>query len=46
MLRNKSNVYSLFGDIDLAQQTTPQSSALNALFLIYAHLFYLMHYNV
>ena len=46
MLRNKSNYYSLFSDTDLAQQTIPHSSASNVLFLIYAHLFYLMHHNV
>ena len=40
MLRNRSNVYSMFGDTDLAQQTIPLSSASDALFLIYAHLFY------
>ena len=45
-LRNKSSVYSLFGDTDLAQQTALQSSATIVLFLIYAHVFYLMHYNV
>ena len=45
-LRNKSNVYSLFGDTDLAQQTIPHSSASNFLFLIYARLFYLMHHSV
>ena len=45
-LRNKSNVYSLFGSTDLAQQTIPHSSASNVLFLFYARLFYLMHHNV
>ena len=45
-LRNKSNVYSLFGDADLAQQTIAHNSASNILFLFYAHLLYLMHHNV
>ena len=45
-MKNENNVYLLFGDADLAQQTIPHSSASNILFLIYAHLFYLMHHNV
>ena len=45
-LRNKSNVYSLFGDADLAQQTIPHSSASNVLFVFYVYLFYLTHHSV